>query len=163
MLVTIIADASWCPHTGAAGWGAWIATERGKKRVGGPIKIPVQSAKASEMMGIVNAFWEACKAGLVQPYDVVLLQTDCLWGLESFQGVRRCETEHETMAVEHLHRYLKHYSVNPIYRHVKGHTNRKEARYVVNDICDQDAKTHMRKMRKHLKLKVIRDSIDEHS
>ena len=160
MLVTIIADASWCPHTGAAGYGAWIATDRGKQNIQGPMKIPVKCSKSAEMMALVNAVYQGIKDGLIESFDVVILQSDCLFGLRTFQGTHLIENEHDALAKEYLEKYVKLLNLTVTYKHVKGHTNRQEARYRVNNMCDENAKKHMRKMRSRLKLKAIRDSID---
>lgn len=47
MLVTIVSDASFCVDTGAAGYGIWIACDRGKLKLGGRFKKQDEEFKRS--------------------------------------------------------------------------------------------------------------------
>jgi ribonuclease HI len=89
MRVTIIADASFCPNTNVAGYGYWIATERGKQGGGGEMKGRVEGNIAAEMQAVANALHIALRLTLVQQKDEVLIQTDCMAAIDAFEGKPR--------------------------------------------------------------------------
>lgn len=141
---TILADASFCPDTKAAGWGYWIASDRGKRGGGGVIKgmRSDYTSKHAEMMALVNALAVARKAGLVEDGDEILFQTDCVEAILCFRSGR---PKHITDKMAELT-----INLNVTYKHVKGHTNRethKQARYGANRMCDYRAGLYMRQER----------------
>ena len=144
MKVTIIADASHCTHTGAAGYGFWIASERGKRPGGGQVRDRVDSSSAAEMIAIVNAAHQAIKDQLVQGGDHVLFQTDCESAILAFQGDRAGLTADERKAKKAFFELKREHGFTFSFRHVKGHTTRPEARFVTNNLCDARAKQGMR-------------------
>jgi ribonuclease HI len=144
MRVTIIADASHCSDTGAAGYGYWIATERGKHGGGGFIRQKVSGSIAAEMMAIINAVAVAAKRELLQKGDHALLQTDCQGAIDSFTGLRKRLTQHEKDAKELFFELKRGTGFTFSFRHVKGHTSRPEARFVTNNLCDKRAKDGLR-------------------
>lgn len=147
MRATIIADASWCPDTKAAGYAFWIASDRGKQGGSGAFKERVVTSCVAEMMALVNGLHTACKQGLVQNADSVLMQTDCLGAIQAFQGQRGYMSPVEQSVVKYYEELLTASSVHVSFRHVKGHTTRKEPRYYINSKCDEFAKKAMRKAR----------------
>lgn len=151
MRVTVIADASHCPMTKAAGYGYWAVSERGRQGGGGPIKGPIDTSSAAEMAAMVNGLFFACMAKIAQEGDHVLLQTDCLAAIGALESKRKELTKDERYAKQRFFEIKKEYGVTVSFRHVKGHTNRTEARYVTNNLCDQRAKAGMRLARKRLK------------
>lgn len=152
MRVTIIADASFCPETQAAGYGFWIACERGKKGGGGEMKDLLSSNIAAEMQAAVNALHIAIRCELVKAADEVLIQTDCMAAIDAFEGKRRNLAPHEKVAVDVMHRLRIQHCLSLVFRHVKGHSGRKEARYVTNHMCDKRAKEAMRLARARIQL-----------
>lgn len=151
MRVTIIADASHCPDTLAAGYGYWIASERGKLGGGGPMKKLAADSTSAEMQAVCNALYVAIRYQLVQPGDDVLIQTDCEAAIQAFQGRRNIRRPHEMEVLRYFHSLRERSSIVVSFRHVKGHTKRKEARYVTNNLCDQRAKEGMRQARATVK------------
>lgn len=147
MLVTIIADASYCPMTGAAGFGWWTASERRKQGGGGEVKERVDGSSAAEMIALVNALYISLNNKLVLRGDHILLQTDCMSAIDAFNGKRTILTKDERAAKKKLFDLKREHGVTLTFRHVKGHTNRAEARYVTNNLCDARAKDGMRKAR----------------
>lgn len=144
MRVTIIADASYCSMTGAAGYGWWTACERGKRGGGGAVKEKVCSSNAAEMIALVNALHLSIKFELVQGGDHVLLQTDCMGAIDAYSGKRQQLNKSERAAKKLIYELKKQHNLTFSFRHVKGHTNRTEARYVTNNLCDTRAKVGMR-------------------
>lgn len=159
MLITIIADASFCHDTGAAGYGFWIASQRGKEGGGGQIAHPVNNNNTAEMMALVNGLHHAIKENYVQQSDTVLLQTDCMAAILAFEHKRNSITDDEIKVVEYLEQLKIAFKLDLKYRHVKGHTDGSQPRLYVNNICDQVAGKHMAKKRKRLKLQAIKKQL----
>ena len=147
MWVTIIADASYCPDTGKAGYGFWIACQRGKHGGDGIIQSYVENNIAAEMIALLNALHVARKKGLILHSDSVLMQTDCQPAIDAFQGQRQSITEQEKELVSWYNAFREEHNLHIRLKHVKGHTDRDDARYVVNNICDRKARRNMRKAR----------------
>lgn len=144
MRVTIIADASYCSQTGAAGYGWWTACERGKQGGGGAMKDKMCSSSAAEMMALVNALHISLRFNLVQGGDHILFQTDCMAAIDAFHGKRQQLNKSERAAKKLIYDLKRQNNLTYSFRHVKGHTNRKEARFVTNNLCDMRAKVGMR-------------------
>lgn len=144
MRVTIIADASFCPQTGAAGYGWWTACERGKQGGGGAIKDKVCSSSAAEMIALVNALDLSLRFNLVQGGDHILFQTDCMAAIDAYKGKRMELNKSERAAKKLFYDMKRQHDLTYSFRHVKGHTNRTEARFVTNNLCDMRAKAGMR-------------------
>jgi ribonuclease HI len=111
----------------------------------------VQGSIAAEMLALCNATFIALKTGLVEAGDHILLQTDCVAAITAFEGQRNIKNPDERKAHGYLWRLKKAEGINISFRHVKGHTNNREARFVTNNLCDQRAKTGMREARATLK------------
>ena len=163
MRVTIIADASHCPTTKVAGYGFWIASDRGKKSGDGIFKEKLINSNSAEMMSVANAFHIALKEGYILEGDQVLIQCDCLAALNAFQGKRIGLNEEETSAVEHVNQLTERFSLDVTYRHVKGHTKGEDRRSKSNILCDKKAKANMRRARCLHYIKQVKEVLrDEH-
>lgn len=115
------------------------------------MKDRVDSSSAAEMIAIVNAVHISIKRGLVTQGDHILFQTDCQSAIDAFLNVRRKGlTEHERSARTKLFEIKRQTGFTFSFRHVKGHTDRPEARFVTNNLCDQRAKRGMRLARQKL-------------
>lgn len=163
MWVTIIADASYCPDTGVAGYGFWIASQRGKRGGDGVIETAVVNNIAAEIMALLNALHVARKAGLVLESDSVLLQTDCQPAIDALKGARQSITEQEAELVRWFNDFVGEHKLHIRMKHVKGHTDREDARYVVNNICDRKARRNMRQARELFKDQQIREFLNDQS
>lgn len=148
MDVTVIADASWDPHTKVGGYGFWIKCERGAMPGQGGFKQDIESPATAEAMAIVNALAMGVLNNLIQTNDKVLFQTDCMAAIQLFEGSRVVDKRtQDYKAKEKLYDLVRQIQIKAVFRHVKGHTLRTEARYITNRLCDQRAKTEMRKLR----------------
>jgi ribonuclease HI len=145
--VTIIADASWCPDTHAAGYAFWIASDRGKRGGSGAYKDRVVSSAVAEMMAVVNGLYTACKDGYVEEGDAVLLQTDCMRAIDMFHRRPIGMSEFEKPVVDYFEKLVKEVKITVQFRHVKGHTDGKQPRLYINNKCDEFAKRAMRTAR----------------
>jgi ribonuclease HI len=151
MRVTVIADASHCPDTKAAGYGFWAVSERGRHGGGGSMQGPMDTSSAAEMAALANGLFHALFKGIAQQGDHVLLQTDCQAAIDAFESRRTVLTPDERRAKKELFGLKVKHGVTVSFRHVKGHTSRTEARYVTNNLCDKRAKDGMRLARKRIK------------
>src|SRR3954466_14648311 len=98
MNVTIITDASYCPNTKVAGYGFWIASNRGKFGGGGQmITTEIVNATAAEMMAVANALHHAAMQEAVQQGDHILFQTDCMGAVDAFNRTRILINEQERL------------------------------------------------------------------
>lgn len=150
MRVTVITDASHCPVTKAAGYGYWAVSERNRRGGGGPIRCPIDTSSAAEMIAMAYGLYHACTNGVAQEGDHVLLQTDCTGAIAALRSKRKELSKDERYAKKRFFEVKNEYGVTVSFRHVKGHTSRTEARYVTNNLCDQRAKAGMRLARKIL-------------
>lgn len=151
MRVTIITDASWCDMTQAGGYGYWVACERGRERGGAAFRVRPSSSLIAEMMAMVNGLCQAVRSGLVMAGDRVLIQTDCQAAIDIFSGKTDPHNREELQVLTHMKRALKSSSLVVEYRHVKGHTAGNTPRTYVNNYCDHQARTAMRKLRQNIK------------
>lgn len=154
MLVTLMADASFCPETGCAGYGYWIASQRGKDGGSGAMKDLCDTSSTAEMKAIANALFLASQKGLVCLNDRVLIQTDCEAAIDAFKGIRTRLTKQEQETKQYLIELKVKLDLVLEFRHVKGHSKRQEARFRSNNMCDKQAYAAMREARqRHLNRK----------
>lgn len=150
MLVTIMTDASVDSNLQIAGFGYWIASDRGKLGGGGGLKSPVKDSYAGELKAVVNSLHLAIEKNLVQQRDTVLIQLDNL-------GVVTLLKDRTTPAREDIAEALKHFiglvdrlELVVHVKHVKGHSDSKQgARFASNNHCDIRAKEAMYRKRKN--------------
>ena len=153
MRVTVLADASWCPSTGAAGYGYWIASDRGS-RGGGNVLSRATTNNDAEMMAVVNTLHIALTAGLIESGDVVLVQTDSSHAISRFTRAGANATSVEREVIAALRWIVREHKLTISYKHVKGHTNRNThtaARFGANRMCDLRARRYMNEARRRLR------------
>lgn len=133
---TINTDASFCPHTRAAGWAVWISIDGGIKiKKSGMFKDRPKTSTEAELWAIFNGVWLAAHAGVTS----MLVQGDCMAAL--------AHVLRDTMQTRQLHKTLP----RPVHirtKHVKAHRDTDSARTWVNDWCDTEAKKWMNYQRK---------------
>ncbi|EPH2574093.1 hypothetical protein LLH94_000788 [Acinetobacter baumannii] len=150
MLVTLMTDASLCHKTGAAGFGYWCASDRGKRAGGNIIKGVVKDSYEAEFKGVANSLQASINAGLISKGDEVLIQVDNEGVLFCLSG--KCKVRPDIAVVlNHILDTAKMYELKLRCRQVKGHTKLTDNRYLANHHCDSRAKYAMRQARKVLK------------
>lgn len=142
---TLMVDASWCPETFVAGYGFWIASQRGKMPGGGPIPGKVESSNLAEMQAMCIVLHIAKELRYVLATENVLIQTDCVAAIVAFSGGRQTIGRELETTLEFLRLSA---NVHVTLRHVKGHSLRDENRYKANNACDERAKAAMRYARR---------------
>ena len=160
MNVTILTDASHCPDLKVAGYGFWIASERGKLPGSGVMKNLVRTSTLAEMQAVVNALWKGAKAGLILRGDELLIQIDCEAAIYAFRRKRNVADD-EKEVVEQLYWILTTLDLKCKFRHVKAHTGSDAARSRANDACDKRARKAMRRARINLRIKNSLEIINE--
>lgn len=153
MRVTIISDASWCPNTRAAGYGFWSVSERGRHAGGGSFKAGAKSAMHAEMMAIVNALHVTLALGIAAKGDRVLIQTDCLYGIYTFEGrglMGKKARKRNAFLSPVVDLFKEHVRANDLtveFRHVRGHTSVADQRSMAQRHADARARVGMKKAR----------------
>lgn len=147
MLVTIMTDASLCGEQRVGGYGYWIASQRGKEAGGGVFKGTINDSYEAEFKAVANTLHTAIQKGLVLSGDRVIIQLDNSGVIHCMSGSNNVRKDIEpvynliTQLRDQLNLVLE-------FRHVKGHSNRKEKRYIANNLCDMRAKKYMKQARK---------------
>ena len=137
LAATVNCDASFCPHTKAAGWAVWIAVDGGvKHKQSGRFKHSPRTSNEAEFWAMLNGLWIA-----VHTYGVThaLIQGDCRGALDKI--MRR------PVVVRNICDKVDH-AVSIRTKWVKAHTTTSDARSWVNDWCDRQAKRHMESERR---------------
>lgn len=160
MNITILADASHCPDTKAGGYGYWIASARGKKGGSGVLNGKIMSSTLAEIMAIANAIYHGVKEGLVCGNDILLIQTDCESAIYALT-MKRKGSEEEKKVVEYVQKVSRLLKLTIEYKHIKGHTNNKEARFAANNRCDREARKAMRRARDRIRCEELKEILSK--
>jgi ribonuclease HI len=143
MRVTIIADASFDQRYGIGGYGYWIACARGKTPGEGVLRGTVVSSLQAEMMAMCRALHDGVKLRLIEPGDEVLVQTDCQGAIDALEARRLCVPS-DKLVLSFFEQLRAKHNLTITFKHVKGHTKLREARFAANRMCDARAKSAMR-------------------
>lgn len=148
MRVTVLCDASFCPRYHVAGYGYWIASNRGKSGGGGQIARVVQDNNVAEAMAICNVIWHGIHKELIRKKDEVLIQSDSLRAMDLLRNSKIIKTPEEVEVNEYFLRLKRDFQLECEFRHVKAHTPTEgKARLVANHMCDRYARQAMRRAR----------------
>lgn len=162
-MITVFVDASHCPHTRAAGWGAWAKGDGWDRGItcGGPIKVTTNNSSEAEIAAMAAAL-QVLADGDCLTFQTVMLQSDNLRTLQLiYQTLPSCRISNhaesaaiptsklhasptEKSALRIIHAILHQFNV--FVRHVRGH-RQGDGRNWVNRTCDDIAKRHMRQQR----------------
>ena len=147
MFVTLVVDASYCHKTKSGGYGFWVVSNRGSFPGSGVIKTKPENNVIAEMFAVCNALYDSIHLEKIQSNDEILIQTDCLAAIQAFRFDRTKLSKQEIDAIQYLDNISVKLNLKIRFRHVKGHTNNSEPRYIANKLCDMRAKKEMKKMR----------------
>jgi len=153
-------DASHCPDTGAAGFGFWCASDRGKLAGGSKFRGVLKDSYEAEFKGVANSLKASMNAGLILSGDKVLVQLDCIGVIFCLEGKSkpRCDVE---KVLKYIRDIVKQHGLTLECRHVKGHTRRSKGnRFAANNHCDKRAKTAMREARMSLEAQTLQHDKD---
>lgn len=147
--VTVFTDASYCPHTGAAGWAAWMKHQGETKRFSGVPKSSVVNASHAEFIAAAYGISLAVKT--FPNADRVHLVTDLLRLVEIMRKYVRAKPGYESAIDRFIHSCVEPRNIKVTCKHVKAHVAQGARRNYVNNWCDQEARKRMRKMRNDIK------------
>lgn len=147
MIFTIYTDASMCPWTKAAGWGAWMRDDKRSFSFSGLIEAGMRSSTDCELAAMAYAMREALRVFDIKKGDMVVFVTDS-------ENARTCINERLTKR-SGLHEKIRNYLINALPSHarlkvnrVKGHSTDDGVRSRVNAIVHDLALNAMRIERK---------------
>ncbi len=174
MMLTLFADASFCPKTGAAGWGSWAIRDGWPKGkfLGGVFRREITTSNTAELCGIASALWQHNKDGDLEGVKTLMLQCDNIVALgcimrhvrgayvKNLPGKKnvfihpapKMNGKLNMEAVEAIKTIVDGRSV--MLRHIKGHNGTGDGRSWVNSQCDAEARRHMQARRKELEAAV---------
>jgi len=137
---TVITDASYSDQDNKAGWAAWINIDGLSYPIKkyGSFSSDVNTSTDAEIKAALNGMWIARKYGA----DAILLQTDCMAVVHLIAGFTK-----KPNLVSDWNRKIEAAGLLGVpirAKHVKGHTQTKDARSYVNRWCD----THANKARR---------------
>lgn len=169
-VLTLFTDASYCPSTGAGGWGAWMRfgpDARHIRRHSGQLKSDAQNSTGAELAAVVNGLVlvryvlrveaeEIAAADARRPSPrfggstIVALRTDSQEAVRILRGRGSC---HHSYAAECAAAALEivsegKWDFRPEW--VKGRRGTQDPRAAVNTWCDKAAGEHMRVLREQL-------------
>jgi ribonuclease HI len=181
-MLTLFADASFCPKTGAAGWGAWAKRDgwMNGRFYGGPMRRPFKTSNSAEICGIASALHEIHAAGSLEDVETVIIQCDNVVALgmilshversrtASRKGARdvdiplvrwaKCD-ELARKAISAIRRTTQGKTI--WLRHIRGHGTDDTTRSWVNEQCDAEAKRHMNSVRDSLRATTFFEAIEQ--
>ncbi len=163
MHMSLFTDASHCPSTGAAGWGAWAKCNLWSSGAlfGGGFKSLLSASHEAELCAIANAMHVLGAGGHLSGVTVLMIQSDNLRALGLVKArvpraairnhadgakvpdltrVVLSEAEQKGLGIIESESTKGGFSIH--LRHVRGH-RRGPSRQWVNRQCDRIAKQHM--------------------
>lgn len=164
--LTLFADASFCPRTLAAGWGAWVKRDglTTGEVFGDPLKY-METSQMAELAAIYEALRVCQERDWLKGIRIIMVQSDCEWALQRILAL--CARARQSPKGHRFNRVYVN-AAGPhakicwdiagivgadrqlLLRHVKGHNGGKEGRSWVNEQCDRIARGHMNARRKKL-------------
>lgn len=151
MICTLMTDASHCSDTGAAGFGFWVISNRGKLAGGKPLTGLVKDSYEAEAKGVANSLVIGFRSGIIQSGDKVVIQLDNLSVVNAINKKLRKVRNDIKIVVDFIFNFCLENNIDIDCRHVKGHSNKKQNRFLANKNCDKRAKEQMKIYRKELK------------
>jgi ribonuclease HI len=154
MIVTINTDASHSKLYNVGSYAFWIVSNQGKVAKSGLLKKHSQRPQESEFKCIINAFhclisqrWDGV--------DKIIVNTDCLDVIHIMNNdvkkIKKYRLQWGNILRLKLLLQLKEAKMSKIpieFRHIKSHVSTETPKQWVNDWCDKEAKTHIRKFLK---------------
>jgi ribonuclease HI len=142
-VITINTDASFHPDHNVGGYAFYIRCDLFKITKAGGFKIQPKNSKEAEMMCIGNAISTLLAQKELPEARWLIINSDCKYGYEEIrQGKRGIGKKINVMWQKLI---LRLGSAKNIFRHVKAHSGKDDARSFVNEWCDKEAKKWMRK------------------
>lgn len=144
--ITINTDASFNLRKKTGGYAFYIVCDLFKIQKGGMFKVNPDNPQDAEMKCMVNALHTLVVQKELPPVKLIVINSDCL---HSFTLIGRNKSGVGKIIADTLRELRKKMAFDGIlpefeFRHVKAHSDIKDARSWVNDWCDKEAKKWMR-------------------
>lgn len=157
MLVTINTDAGWCPIFKIGTWAFWIAHNNGRMIRSGILKERATDSTHSELLAILNALHQLYLSDVPALKKIIINCDNNGWLV---YASKRPELQQHLDSIKDklFQKYLpgkKWFE----YRHVKGHSSKKDARSYVNKFLDKQCKELLIKARADIKRKTINSAL----
>ena len=139
--ITVFADASYCPETGAWGYGWWLKYGQPARTLygeGGGLSIA--GSNEAEVVALERALEavDSLSGQYLLQGKMLVVQSDCTGAIDRIQSRLR--------DMQREHGFAKAYT-----KHVKGHRGHVDPRASVNTGCDRAAGRQMRKYREQVR------------
>lgn len=157
MLTTINTDASFHPEYKVGAYAFWAVSDEFKIQKAGFLRELVLNPDEAEMKCIINAITVVLASN--KEITKIIINTDSLNAKGLFEydeihiqryGLKKWKPLQKVF-INTLRKYSKH-KIEIEFRHVKAHSNKKDARSYVNEWCDKNAKYFLWKRIHQLKL-----------
>lgn len=143
VIVTITTDASYHGLHKVGAYAYWITCNLGRLKAAGPLKGKIKNPDEAEIQCILNALHVA-KQRIGSKAKKIIVNTDSTNAIAVFENKEKEIKRWGLKWAEHYRKQLLAGSYGLIeFRHVKGHTSNKEAKFWVNNWCDTAAKKQL--------------------
>jgi ribonuclease HI len=146
--ITINTDASFHPKHRVGGYAFYLVSDFFRIQKGGMFKTKPWNPIDAEMMCMANALHTLLAQKELPEAKWIIINSDCLW---SFDLIKRKGKNDLGRYVAKLLREVRMRTSSGIimpkfeFRHVKAHSGVADARSIVNEWCDKEAKKWMRR------------------
>lgn len=145
--ITINTDASFNIRDRVGGYAFYIICDLFRIKKGGLFKVQPKSAQEAEMMCMANALYTILLQKELPETNLIIVNSDCLFSFHKI-GLKKDGVGKTVAKIlkEVRHKTSLRGVVMPKFefRHVKAHSGKNDARSIVNEWCDQEAKKWMR-------------------
>ena len=156
MIVTVTADASYCPYTSVGAYGYYVRSGRGCCNGGAAFPGTITTSIVAEMWALGNALYFGMREGLIGKGDVIVFETDCTAAIGAFKGQRIKLNSDEESTVVYVTKILEALELSVRYRHVRSHTRRMDRPHLLNNYCHTIAYNEMLKARQMARKKNVK-------
>lgn len=153
--ITINTDASFSFEKQSGGYAFYIVCDLFKIQKGGKFKVVPKNSIDAEMMCMANAIYTLLAQKELPQTKLIVINSDCLTSFPKIKMKSDTESGRKVALLLRALRKRMMYNGSTLpkfeFRHVKGHTQNKDARSYVNRWCDEEAKKWMRLAEKETK------------
>lgn len=138
---TINTDASVDPRSGLAAYAYYIYSDHFLWTASGVLKGKVANSSVAELRALQKALERVDEEVIVRGSVKLQINTDSMWAIQALKGnVRR--SAHVKFANK-VKKMTKGYEIEV--RHVRAHTDQHSMRHLINNWCDEAARSALRK------------------
>ncbi|MBS7790284.1 hypothetical protein KTR66_09770 [Roseococcus sp. SDR] len=147
-LVTLFADASWCPETRLGAWAAWWKIDGPAFTHSGVFRAAVPDSTTAEACALANGLHLLAGRHDLPRGTRIIAQTDCLGAIRILNGEPLRRMPSQAVAARSLVEGITRLQQLRVqWRHVPGHQGGRTRRSWVNEWCDTTARALLRQAR----------------